>query len=193
MIDIKKIRVEVSNRHVHLSKEHINILFGEGYELSKHRDLSQQGQFSAHEKVVLINKDKKLENVRVLGPPRIQTQIEISRTDSIYLDLNAPLKMSGDLEGSAGITVLGPKGSIELDKGVIIPHRHLHLSDIEAEKIGLRDGQLVNIKISGGKETIFSNVIVRAGPEHRLSFHIDYDEGNACFFKEGIFGELISD
>jgi len=191
MVDIKSVRVEVSSRHVHLSREHIEILFGEGYELNRHRELSQPGQFTSHEKVVLINKDRRLENVRVLGPPRDETQVEVSRTDSIYLRINAPLKMSGDLDDSAGIVLLGPKGSVELEKGVLISQRHLHISNEEAEKIGLNGRKFVSIRIPGVKETIFKNVAIRPGNGHKFSFHIDCDEGNACFFEDGMVGELI--
>jgi propanediol utilization protein len=187
----KKIRIEVSNRHAHLSKEHLEILFGKNYQLNTHKELSQPNQFSAHEKVTLINQDRKIENVRVLGPPRETTQIEISRTDAFHLKIQAPLKLSGDLEDSAGLTIQGPSGEINLKKGVIISHRHLHVSNQEAKKLGLEQNQIVALKVPGIKETIFNNVIVRIHPEYNLSFHIDFDDANACFFQEGIFAEIV--
>jgi len=195
MIDIRKIRTEISNRHVHLSKEHLDVLFGRSYELGRYRELSQPEQFAAHERVALVNGDngRRLDNVRVLGPVRDKTQVEISRTDAIFLKLNVPLKLSGDLDESIGILIRGPKGVVRLDKGVIISQRHLHISDVEAEEIGLKDNQIVSIRIPGVKGVVFSNVVVRVGSGYRLSFHIDCDEGNACFFEEGVFSELILD
>lgn len=193
MVSPKKIKVEISNRHVHLKQEHIDILFGENYKLKIQKQLSQPDNFSAFEKVTLINEDRKIENVRVLGPPRNETQIEISRTDAFSLKLNPPLKLSGDLEDSPGITIIGPKGKVRLDRGVIISHRHLHVSDKEACELNLKHRQRIKIKIPGIKETIFSNVIVRVNSNFRLAFHIDCDEGNACFLEEGIFAELIRD
>jgi len=193
MVDIKKILIEVSNRHVHLSREHVEILFGRGYELSEHRKLSQPGQFSTYEKVILAHNNKKITNVRVLGPPRNKTQVEISRSDSFNLGLEVPLKISGDLEESAGIFLIGPMGKVRLERGVIIPHRHLHISDKEAEIIGLKKGQIVSIRVPGIRETIFRNVIVIVDPNYKLSFHIDIDDGHACFHERGNFGELIFD
>ncbi len=191
MIDFKKIKVEISNRHIHLKPKHVDTLFGEGYELKVHKELSQPGQFSSFEKVTLVNGLKKINNVRILGPPRNETQIEISRTDSFFLKLNPPVRLSGDLEESPGIIILGPKGKIEINKGVIIAHRHLHLSHEEAEKLKIMHGQIIKIKVPGIKETIFNNVIARVQPKYRLAFHIDRDEGNACFLEPGTFAELI--
>jgi putative phosphotransacetylase len=186
-----QIKVEASNRHVHLSRADADVLFGEGYELGVHKELSQPGQFSAHDKVDLVNEDRTLKGVRVLGPFRNESQVEISRTDGFNLKLEVPLKHSGDLEGSPGITLVGPNGRVKLDKGVIISHRHLHASEEEAEKLGLKHGDLINLKIPSIKEVIFSNVMVRIDPEYRLAFHIDFDDANACFFKEGILAELV--
>ncbi len=193
MVDPKKIKVEVSNRHAHLNKEHINILFGKDYQLNVHKPLSQPGHFASSEKITILNNDKKIENVRILGPPRDETQIEISRTDAFLLKLNPPIKLSGDLENSEGITLLGPKGQVTINKGVIISHRHLHVSHEQAEKLNLKHGQYIKAKIPGIKETIFSNIIVRVDSNYDLALHLDRDEGNACCIEEDVFAELIFD
>ena len=180
---------------MHLSKNHIYVLFGDNYQLNFHKELSQPGEYAAHEKVTLIHVsekgERKIENVRVLGPPRENTQVEISKTDAIHLNLNAPLKLSGDHEDSAGIILQGPNGRLYLEKGVIISHRHLHTSHEEAKQLSLTNGQTVSIKIPGLRETILGGVIVRVHHTYRLALHIDCDDGNACFFEPGAEGELI--
>jgi len=193
MGDKIQVKVEASNRHIHLSKKDADVLFGCDYELGVHKELSQTGQFSAHDKVTLINDEdyRKIENVRVLGPFRNESQVEISRTDAFNLKLDVPLKHSGDLEGSPGITLVGPKGRVELEKGVIISHRHLHASEEEGERLGLKHGDLVNLKIPSIKEVVFNKVMVRIDSNYKLAFHIDFDDANACFFKEGILAELV--
>ncbi|MBT4166228.1 phosphate propanoyltransferase [archaeon] len=191
MANPKKILIEVSNRHAHLSKEHLNALFGENYNLTINKSLSQPNQYSTNEKITLIHQDRKIENVRVLGPPRESSQVEISRTDAFHLKIPAPLKLSGDLEESPGIILKGPIGEIKLEKGVIISHRHLHASEDEARELGIQHNQTVVLKVPGLKETIFCKVLVRVHPEHRLSFHIDCDDGNACFFQDGVYAEII--
>ncbi|MFH1585229.1 MAG: phosphate propanoyltransferase [archaeon] len=192
MVSPKKIKIEVSNRHIHLSRDHLDILFGERYELNKHRDLSQIGEFSAQEKVILVNQNKKIENVRVLGPPREKSQVEISKTDALYLDLSPPIRHSGKLENSPGIKVVGPKGIVKLEEGVIISHRHIHVSDKEAEILDLQHGQIVRVKVSGEREVIFNNVSVRVSPRYRLAIHIDTDDSKNFSFERGMFGEIIN-
>lgn len=186
-----KILVEVSNRHVHLSREDIDLLFGKGYKLRQHRALSQPGQFAAKEKINLINSNTTIENVRVLGPERKETQVELSKTDAIYLKINPPLRNSGDLKSTPGIILKGPKDMVELKKGVIIIQRHLHASEKEAKKLGIKDGEIVSIKIPGQKETIFNNILARVGPKHKLAVHLDTDEGNAADIAKITFGELL--
>jgi putative phosphotransacetylase len=186
-----KIKIEVSNRHIHLSQEHINILFGKDYELNKYKELSQTGHFAAKEKIALVHKDKRINNIRILGPPRKESQVEISRTDSFYLKLNVPLRHSGDLDESPGVLILGPKGKIKLKKGVIIAQRHIHISPEESKKLNLKNNQKVNLKVSGEKEIIFNNVIIRVNNDFNSAFHIDFDEANACFFQEGMCAEII--
>ena len=191
MLDSKKIPVEVSNRHVHLSREHIDILFGKNYGLEVYRDLSQPGQFAAKEKVSLINRDKIIDRVRVLGPERKQTQVELSKTDAINLKVNALLRISGDIERTPGIEIKGPKGSILLEKGVIVAKRHIHVSEEQAEKLGIKGRKYINIKINGEKETTFNRLLVRVGPNHNLAVHLDTDEGNAACINKKTFGKLI--
>ncbi|MBT4135264.1 phosphate propanoyltransferase [archaeon] len=186
-----QVKVEASNRHVHLSRHDADVLFGEGYEFGVHKELSQPGQFSAQDRITLVCEDRKIENVRVLGPFRDESQVEISRTDAFNLKLNVPLKHSGDLEGSPGITLVGPKGRVKLDRGVIISHRHLHASEDEAGRLGLKHGDLVNLRVPSIKEIIFNNVMVRVSSDYKLAFHIDFDDANACFFEEGILAELV--
>ncbi len=171
-----EIPTEVSNRHVHLSNEDLEKLFGKNYELRRLRELSQPGQFAAEEKIKLINNGKELD-ARVLGPARKKTQVEISRTDARFFGLNPPVKDSGDLENSEKIILAGPKGKIELKKGLIIARRHLHISDKEAKKFNIKDQDIVSIEAGN---IIFNNVLVRAGKEHKLALHLDCDEGNAA-------------
>lgn len=203
-MESKKIKIEVSNRHVHLSKKHIEILFGGSYKLKVHRELSQPGQFAAKEKVTLIHNDKKIENVRVLGPYRNETQVEILQADADLLGLKIPKRLSGELHETPGIIIKGPNGRVELEKGVIISHRHLHASLEEARELGIEHGQKVNIRIliepdapdsenpeNEIEQMILEDVVVRVGDEYRLSVHIDCEEGKkCCVLREG-YGELV--
>ena len=188
----KKIKVEVSNRHVHLSKKHIEELFGEDYELSFHRELSQPGQYAAKEKIHLIHEDKKMENVRVLGPSRNETQVEILKSDSDFLNLEVPKRLSGILEESPGIILEGPRGKIKLEKGLIIAHRHLHASHDDAKKLGVEHNQKIKVRLNSGKnETILDDVIVRVHESHVLALHLDCDEGKTCFIDGECWGEIV--
>lgn len=178
-----EVPIEVSNRHVHLSKEDLEKLFGKNYELNKLRELSQPWQFAAEEKIKLVNNGKELD-ARIIGPLREKTQVEISRTDARFFGLNVPARDSGDLDDSAGITIIGPKGKIELNNGVIIARRHLHISDDEAGMLNLKDSDIISVE-SG--DVVFNNILVRAGKEHKLALHLDCDEGNAAGIdKKGI-------
>jgi len=185
----KKIKVEVSNRHVHLSKEHIECLFGENYELEFHKELSQPGQYAAKEKVHLVHEDKRIENVRVLGPSRGTTQVEILESDAKHFGIEVPRRISGNLEESAGLILVGPKGEVKLEKGVIISHRHIHASPEDAEKLGLEHNQKVKIRLA--EDVVLDEVIVRIHSEHRLALHIDCDEGKTCFVERECWGEIV--
>ena len=189
-----KIPIEISARHVHLSQRDLERLFGKGYNLKVLYPISQPGQFAAKEEVELINGPEKLK-ARILGPVRKNTQIEVSITDSFRLKFNSTpkIKLSGNLNDSGFIVLEGPKGKVKTN-GVIIAKRHLHLSESEAKKLNLKDGQNVKIKIMGERGLIFDNVIVRAGEGNKFAFQIDTDEGNAAGIsnKTKTYGELIS-
>lgn len=175
----KEIPVGISNRHIHLSKEGKEKLFGKGYEFQKLKDLTQNGQYAAKETVTLIGKKGIIENVRVLGPERKETQVEISKGDSVKLGIQAPVRDSGDLIGTPGLVVLGPNGCIELEKGVIIAKRHIHMSEKDAEKYRVRNGDLVNIEISGERGGELKNTLIRVNKDFSLECHLDIEEANA--------------
>lgn len=185
------IPVGLSNRHVHLSKEHIDILFGEGYELTKFKDLSQPGQYACNEKVDIVGPKGTLKGVRVLGPARGQTQVEISITDGFALGVNPPVRDSGDLAESPGAKIVGPKGEVELTEGIIAAARHIHMHTSDAEKFGVKDKDIVKVKVGGKRGLIFENVLVRVNPNYALEFHVDIDEGNAAGLKNGDKVELV--
>ncbi|MDK2918241.1 MAG: putative phosphotransacetylase [Candidatus Petromonas sp.] len=185
------IPVGLSNRHLHLSKEHIDTLFGEGYELTKYKDLSQPGQYAANEKVDIVGPKGTLKGVRVLGPARSKTQVEISVTDGFLLGVKPPVKDSGDLVGSPGAKIVGPKGEVELEEGIIAAARHIHMHTSDAEKFGVKDKDIVKIKVGGKRGLIFENVLVRVNPNYALEMHVDIDEGNAAGLKNGDKVEII--
>ncbi len=180
------IPIGVSNRHIHLSTEDLYTLFGEGYELTKTKDLAQPGQFACDETVTIIGPKGSFEGVRVLGPVRSQTQVEVSRTDSFKLGIAAPVRESGSLKGSPGITVKGPRGTIELKEGCILAKRHIHMTPEDAAEYGCRDGEVVSIQVEvGDRKAVFSDVVVRVSPKYALECHIDTDEANAAFLSTG--------
>lgn len=188
LIDVKGIYyvpIAVSNRHVHLSQEDIEKLFGKEYELTKTRELSQPKQYVCKEKITVVGPKGKIEGIRVLGPPRVKTQVEISKTDSFVLGVRPPVRMSGDLEGTMNIKLIGPKGEVEIKEGLIIAARHLHLSEEEAKWYGVKNGEKVKVKKAGERGIIFSEVIARVGDRHSLEVHIDTDEANAAEIKNG--------
>lgn len=188
---MNKILIEVSARHVHLSSEHLEKLFGKDYKLHIHKKLSQPGSFSAEEKVTIINNEKRIEDVRILGPLRKETQVEISKTDSIYLEINTPLRISGDLKNTHGIRIKGTKGELILNKGVIVAKRHLHLSEKQAEEMKLKNNDKISIKIEGERGLVFNEVEVRVDRNYNCSFHIDTDEGNAAGMDKDSWGYVI--
>jgi len=167
-----QIPVGVSNRHVHLTKEDVDILFGKGYNLTKKRDLSQMGQFACEEVVCIKNNDKIIEHVRVLGPIRKYTQVEIMKTDADYLELNPPVRNSGDLENSETITIIGPKGEIKRENSCIIAARHIHINS--SEYPNLLDNSIVKLKV---RDNLFmDNVYIKKDPTFVLELHIDKDD-----------------
>jgi putative phosphotransacetylase len=172
--------IEISARHVHLSSEHLGALFGKDYALQKHKDLSQPGQFAAVETVAIVGPKSQIAKVRIIGPCRTETQVEVSLTDARALGIAAEVRKSGDLAGSRPIKITGPQGSIELSGGLIIPERHLHIDPRTASAYNLQEGDLVGVAISGIRALIFQNVIVRIGEQFTLSLQIDTDEANAA-------------
>lgn len=187
-----KATVGLSNRHVHLSKDHIEILFGEGHELTPIKDLSQPGQFACDEKVDLVGPKRTIKGVRILGPARKETQVEISLSDGFTLGLeDVPVRDSGKIDGTPGLKLVGPKGEVVLDKGVIAAARHLHMHTSDAEKYGLKDKDLVQVKVGGPRGLVFDNVLVRVNDEYALDMHVDIEEGNAAGLKNGDEIEVI--
>ncbi len=186
-----KIPIEVSARHIHLSKSDFEKLFGKNSNLVSVKKLSQPGEFASEQKVTLINGNKKIENVRVLGPFREKSQAEISFTDAYSLRLNPlpKIKISGDLSEATNILVKGDKSSLKIP--CIIAQRHLHLSSKEAEKLRLRNNQKISIKINGVRETTFHNVVVRVSENYKSAFHLDTDEGNSAGVVRNTFGEIV--
>ncbi|MEK7072665.1 MAG: phosphate propanoyltransferase [Patescibacteria group bacterium] len=188
-----KIKVEISARHCHLSRKDLNSLFGLGYKLKPIKYLSQPGEFASSETVTIKTKDGQINNLRILGPIRKKTQIELALTDARKLKINPPLRLSGDVKGSLGATLIGSKGQIKIKEGVIIAQRHLHCSPKQAKKLNLKNGQTVSVKIPGQRSVTFDNIIVRIKDNFDLSVHLDTDEGNASTIN-GVctFGELIN-
>lgn len=193
MNDKKMIPAALSNRHIHLSKEHIDQLFGEDYNLCTLKDLSQPGQFACEEKVDMIGPKGEIKGIRVLGPARIQTQIEVSLTDSFMLGIKPPIRDSGDIEGTPGVTLRGPKGEVKLDKGVIVAARHIHMHTTDAERFKVKDKQKVKVRTFGERAVVFENVLVRVSPKYALEMHLDTDEGNAANLRNGTLVELITE
>ena len=177
--DTYEIPVGVSNRHIHLSQEDVNRLFGEGYQMAKAKDLSQPRQYACKETVTVCGPKGAIEKVRILGPVRSKTQVEILEGDCYKLGIVTTSRLSGDLQGTPGITIIGPKGSVQTNEGLIIAQRHIHMSSEDALRFGVQDGQIVSIKVQGSRGGIFNNVAVRANDESVLECHLDTEEANA--------------
>ena len=175
-----KIPIEISARHIHLCREDLDKLFGSGYELKIKKDLSQEGEFASEETVTLIGPKNTIEKLRVVGPIREKTQVELSYSDCFFVGIDVPLRLSGDVAGSAGAKIAGPVGEIELKEGVIIAKRHLHLNPKEADELNLKNNDLVKIKVIGERGLVFENIVVRVKPNFKKSAHIDTDEANAA-------------
>lgn len=188
---MKIIPIGVSARHIHVSKEHIDILFGQDYELTILKDLSQPGQFAANETVAVEGPKGSFQKVRILGPARGKTQLEVSRTDAFALGLNPPVRQSGHAEGTPGIKITGPAGEITLDEGVIVAARHIHFHTDDALKWGIESNQRLTVKCNGERPLIFEDVIARISSGFKLDMHIDTDEANAAGIKTGDQAEII--
>ncbi|QHW29992.1 phosphate propanoyltransferase [Paenibacillus rhizovicinus] len=188
---VKKVPVGVSARHIHLAQEHVEILFGQGAELTEFKPLSQPGQYAANETVEVIGPKGSFGKVRILGPVRKRTQLEVSRTDAFSLGINPPLRESGDIAGSAGITLKGPAGEVAIEEGVIVAARHIHFHTSDAERWGIADKQQLSVRLTGERGVVLENVIARVSPEFALDMHIDTDEANAAGAKTGDEAEII--
>jgi putative phosphotransacetylase len=187
----KKVVVEISARHVHLTHEHMAILFGEGSKLTPKRDLSQPGQFLSEERVRLEGPKGAFDKIGILGPTRPNTQVEISFTDARVLGLEPPVRESGDIKGSAPVRIVGPKGYIDITEGVIIAKRHIHITPEDAQKYGVANKQIVCVKVGGERALSFDEVVVRVSPNFRTFMHIDFDEANGAGIKGCVDGEII--
>lgn len=187
-----KVIVETSARHVHLAKEHVDILFGEGHALTFKKDLSQPGQFACEERVSIVGPKNTIKNVIVLGPERKASQVEVSLTDARTLGIAAPVRESGDVANSGACKLVGPCGEVELSEGVIVAKRHIHFTPDEAAEANVSDKEIVMVKVvSNGRTTIFDDVVVRVHPNFAGAMHIDTDESNAAMAFGQIYGEII--
>ena len=187
-----RIPIGISNRHVHLSKADLDTLFGQGFQLSVMKELSQPGQYASEQKVILVGPSGVIENVRILGPVRDKTQVEVSLSDCFKLGIKAPLRDSGDLEGSSRITLVGSNGSVTISEGTIIAARHIHMHTEDANKFQVVDKDRVCVKVQGPRGLIFDEVLVRVSEKYRLEMHVDLDEANAAGLGNGDSVELIN-
>jgi len=184
------VELEASGRHVHVTKEQAQELFGHG--LTPKRPLSQPGQYLSNERLTVIGPKGEFQNVAVLGPERKEAQVEISLTDGKTLGLTPPVKLSGDTSGSPGATLVGPKGRVELSRGVIVARRHIHMTPEDASRFGVKDKQVVRLQTYTGRPLMFDDVVVRVSPDFATYVHLDYDEANACGFQSGDLGRILS-
>lgn len=188
---MEKFIVEISARHIHVTKEQVAILFGEGHALTPKKDLSQPGQFACEEKLTIVGPRGELK-ASILGPERKEAQVELSLTDARTLGVEAKIRESGDIEGTAGIKLVGSAGEIELEKGVIAAKRHVHMTPADAEKYGVTNGEIVNVKVeTEGRSLVFGDTVVRVREDFALAMHIDTDEGNAAGIKGSALGEIV--
>ena len=186
-----KVPVGLSNKHLHLKAADIETLFGAGHELTNKKDLVQPGQFACEEVVDIVGPKGTLKNVRVLGPARPEIQVELSATDARAIGIKAPVRESGKVEGTPGCKLVGPCGEVEIDHGVIVALRHVHLNPQQAEEAGVKDKDIVCLKVGGERGLIFDNVLVRSGDAHEREAHLDTDEGNAAGCGPDAVAEII--
>ncbi|MEA4824144.1 MAG: phosphate propanoyltransferase [Clostridiaceae bacterium] len=186
-----EIMIETSARHLHVTQEDLETLFGKGYELHPKKWLSQPGQFLSEEKVQVKGSRSAFPGVSILGPVRPATQVEITLTDCRAIGVTAPVRESGNIEGSAGCELIGPCGSVTIDKGVIVAKRHIHMTPEEAKELGLENGQIVSVKTNGSRPVVFGDTVVRVSPKFAKAMHIDVDEANAAGLTAADKGEII--
>ncbi len=188
----KTVLVETSARHVHVTQEALETLFGAGYELTKKKDLSQPGQFACEERVQVVGEKSSFPSVSILGPVRSACQVELSASDARSIGVKAPVRESGDIAGSGACKLVGPKGEVELKEGVIVAKRHIHMTPEDAEKYGLQDKQVVSVEIkSAERSLVFGDTVVRVSPKFALAMHIDTDESNAVMAAPGTMGVIL--
>ena len=188
----KTVMVETSARHVHVTEETLEILFGKGYQLTKKKDLSQPGQFACEERVQVIGPKNSFPAVSILGPTRPADQVELSASDARSIGVAAPVRESGDIAGSGACKLVGPKGEVELKEGVIVAKRHIHMTSEDAENYGVKDKQVVSVKIdSPERSLVFGDVVVRVSPKFKLAMHIDTDESNAVMAGRDATGVIV--
>ena len=183
------VELEASGRHVHVTREQAEVLFG--HPLTPQRPLSQPGQYLAQERVTVIGPKGEFRNVAVLGPERKEGQVEISLTDGRSLGIDAPVRLSGDVKGSPGAVLVGSRGRVTLEQGVIAAKRHIHLTSEAAQGFGVRDKQIVKLRTLTGRPVTFEDVVVRVSPDFAPYAHLDYDEANACGFRKGDLGRIL--
>ncbi|MDI9388151.1 MAG: phosphate propanoyltransferase [Synergistota bacterium] len=191
ILDRISFEVEASGRHVHLCRDHIDALFGKGHSLTSSRGLSQPAEFLSVERLTLVGPKGTIENVAILGPERKRTQVELSITDAKSLGVKPPVRDSGDTGGSASLILKTATGEVTLDEGVIVAHRHVHMTPEDAERFGVSDGDRVSVRVAGDRPAVFEGVLVRVSPRYRLAMHIDYDEANACGWSAGVRGRIV--
>ena len=192
IVGLLTIEIEASGRHIHLSRAHVEALFGPGYQLTPVKDLSQPGQFACKERVTLVGPRGELKNVVVLGPERGESQVEISLTDAVSLGITPPVRQSGDIAGTPGLTVRCGERLITLDHGLIAAQRHIHMTPEDAGRRGVKDGQVVRLKTFTARPLVFDDVVVRVSPKFSTVVHLDYDEANACGFHKGDRGMILT-
>ena len=185
--------VGVSNRHIHVTKEDLYVLFGEGYELTKMKDLKQPGEYACEETLEVRTQKGSIRKVRILGPVRGKTQVELSLTDSFLLGIKLPVRESGDIKGSERVTLVGPKGEVELSEGAIAAYRHIHMPEDLAKAHGLKNGQIVSVEKEGPRGLIFKDVMLRVSSRYALEMHIDVDEANAGNIRNGDLLRVIKE
>ena len=186
------IPVSVSGRHIHMTREVLESLFGKGYELTVYRKLSQPAEFAATEQVTVVGPSgRAIEKVRVLGPVRKYTQVELSRSDGLRLGIELPVIRSGQVSGTPGITVVGPAGTVVLSQGAICATRHVHMTGEDARRFGLRDGQITRARFAGDRGLTFENVLIRVNDRFALDFHLDTDDANSAGIDTGCFAEIL--
>ena len=192
IVGLLTIEMEASGRHIHLSRAHVEALFGPGYQLTPVKGLSQPGQFACKERVTLVGPRGELKNVVVLGPERGESQVEISLTDAVSLGITPPVRQSGDIAGTPGLTVRCGERIITLDHGLIAAQRHIHMAPEDAGRRGVKDGQVVRLKTFTARPLVFDDVVVRVSPKFSTVVHLDYDEANACGFHKGDRGMILT-